>query len=322
MAADATFDQLCAKARDAVSAGKYKDAKILYAQAIADQPDSADARYGLATCCFLLGEYEAAIQHFRAVVDRDPTRATAYINLGALYNRLGQQDEAIAHLRKGLQLDSKRAEGYYNLGIAYRHKGLTDLAIQAYREATRLNPKMADAYLNLANALLDVQRYNEAISAYKQALEVRPSFDKAQQGLRNAERALAAQKAVSAAPTAALSAPTTVVATAEQAQPFATVVERTEAIDAVRMAATRQEELTRELARVVEAELSPALHDLSHSLVQSSSAQSELDVHVRQYETSLQNLRVARRSMIEGMDVLRKLGERFAASANTPARSG
>ena len=101
------FDDLCARAREAVGAGKYQDGRSCYAEAVTLSPDSADAHYGLATCCFLLGDHESALKHFQEVVRLDPQRATAFINLGALLNRLDRQDDAISNLRKGLELDPR-----------------------------------------------------------------------------------------------------------------------------------------------------------------------------------------------------------------------
>jgi tetratricopeptide (TPR) repeat protein len=315
--ATADLEELSARARAAVAAGKYQDGRDLYRQAVGASADSPDAHYGLATCCFLLNELETALHHFKEVTRLDPLRATAFINLGALYNRLGQQDEAIAHLRKGLQLDPRRAEGYYNLGIAYRHKGMSDLAIQAYREATRLNPRMADAFLNLANALLEVERFHEAIAAYRQALTVRPNFEKALHGLKNAEKALAAATPPDRprVPDGAAQPAAPEKQSLDEVSGFANVVERAEAMEALREAGQKQEESCRAIVRVIEHDLGPALRDLSRSLVGTPAA-GELELHVQAYESSLNSLRMARDNMESGTQKIRQLGKRFAASAH------
>ena len=308
------FDAICAQARVAVGAGNYKEGRTLYAKAAVLAPESPDAHYGLATCCYLLSDFDAAMRHFKEVTRLDPLRATAFINLGALYNRLGQQDEAIATLRKGLQLDPRRAEGYYNLGIAYRQKGLPDLGIQAYREATRLNPRMADAFLNLGNLLLEAERYQESIGVYQQALSVRPNFEKALQGLHSAQQALAA-----AAPTHGTPAPPPAEdagheTVSEPPQGFANVVERSDAMESLREACGKQEERCHDIARVIEQEINPAIKDLSRSLVGTPAA-GELEIHVKAYDASLENLRAARRNLDEGFQKIREIGARFTAAA-------
>ena len=313
------FDDLCTRARQAVSTGNYPEARTLYSKAVAASPDSADAHYGLATCCFMLSDFDAARTHFKEVTRLDPLRATAFVNLGALYNRLGQQDEAIATLRKGLQLDPRRAEGYYNLGIAYRQKGLVDLAIQAYREATRLNPRMADAFLNLGNLMLESERYQEAIVAYQQALAIRPNFEKAMHGLRSAQQTLAEKTPSSQPrqPTDLAAPPETVLSPTMQAvQGFANIVERAEAMETLRAACGKQEEYCREISRVIEHDLGAAIKDLSRSLVGTPAA-GELEMHVDVYEKSLETLRLCRKNIDEGFAKIRELGARFTAAART-----
>jgi len=311
------FDDICAQARAAIGAGDYKTGRTLYVKATGLMPDSPDAHYGLATCYYLLSDFDTALKHFKEVTRLDPLRATAFINLGALYNRLGQQDEAVVTLRKGLQLDPRRAEGYYNLGIAYRQKGLADLAIQAYREATRLNPRMADAFLNLGNLLLEAERFPEAITAYQHALSVRPNFEKALQGLHSAQQGLAAATPPAQHAATGHSHPeeSSREAYVGAAHGFANVVERAEAMDHLRDACHKQEEWCRELSRVIEQELGPAIRDLSRSLV-GTPAVGELDIHVQTYETSLVSLRAARRNMDEGFQKIRDLGSRFTAAAH------
>jgi tetratricopeptide (TPR) repeat protein len=311
------FDELCSRARAAVSTGDYAEARSLYTQAISTSPESPDAHYGLATCCFMLHDFDSATAHFKEVTRLDPLRATAFINLGALYNRLGQQDDAIGTLRRALQLDPRRAEGYYNLGIAYRQKGMIDLAIQAYREATRLNPRMADAFLNLGNLLLEAERYQEAIAAYQQALTVRPNFEKAMHGLRSAQQALAARTPPSPARAAAVASHAAEAHDLPAAtQAFANIVDRAEAMETLRDICSKQEESCRELVRVIEQELGPAIRDLSRSLVGTPAA-GELELHVRAYEKTLDNLRTARKDLDGGSAKFRELGARFAAAAHS-----
>ena len=317
-----SFDELFAKAREAVGAGDYDYARSLYSQVVSAAPDSVDGHYGLATSYYMLGDLHSAKRHFEEVTRLDPRRATAFINLGALYNRLGEQDQAIATLRRGLQLDPRRAEGYYNLGIAYRQKGLVDLAIQAYREATRLNPRMADAFLNLGNLLLESERFQESIVAYEQALAVRPNFEKAAHGLRSAQQLLENRTAQAVVPPQPTTSPTTDSShelSLGSLPTFANVVDRAEAIESLRESCGKQEELCREIARVIEQELGPAIRDLSRSLVGTPAA-GELELHVSAYEASLDNLRTARVNMDNGFQKIHELGLRFAAAAQAADR--
>jgi tetratricopeptide (TPR) repeat protein len=321
----ANLDDLCTRAREAVGAGKYQDGRSFYSEAVTVAPDSADAHYGLATCCFLLGDHETALKHFREVVRLDPQRATAFINLGALHNRSGRLDEAITNLRKGLELDPRRAEGYYNLGIAYRQKGMPDLAIQAYREATRLNPRMADAFFNLGNVLFESERFADAVTVYRQAIAVRPNFEKALLGLRNAEQSLAAmdKSAQPPAPTTSQAAHEETTQTTEVEAPlvFGNAFERAEAMELLLQVCLKQEQYCRDMVQAIENDLGRSLRDLSNSLVGKAAA-GELELHVQAYEISLQNLRNARQNLDTGTEHIRDRSRRFVISAQAVGESG
>jgi tetratricopeptide (TPR) repeat protein len=179
------------QAQQALSKGQYQEARQIYQQALGYRTDSPDIHYGIATACFLLGDLNSAVYHFKEVIRLDPLRAGAYVNLGAVYNRLGHLDDALATLRRGIQLDANRAEGYYNLGLVYRQLGQLEMAINAYREAVRLNNRMYDAHYNLGNIFLEKEQFALAIVHYRSALDIRPDWQKGRNALHVA---LAEQK--------------------------------------------------------------------------------------------------------------------------------
>ncbi|MSQ93184.1 MAG: tetratricopeptide repeat protein [Gemmataceae bacterium] len=178
---------LSEKAQKALSRGQYQEAREVYQQALGYYSDSTELHYGIATACFLLGDLNSAVYHFKEVIRIDPLRAGAYVNLGAVYNQLGHLDEALATLRRGIQLDANRAEGYYNLGLVYKQLGQLEMAVNAYREAVRLNSKMYDAHYNLGNIFLEKGQHALAIVHYRSALAIRPDWQKGHNGLAVAQ---------------------------------------------------------------------------------------------------------------------------------------
>jgi tetratricopeptide (TPR) repeat protein len=185
---------LLKQAQQQLGQRQYQAARSLFMQALEQDPKSADAHYGLASACFMQGDFLAAAHHFKETTRHDSARAGAYINLGAIYNRLGRYDDAIATLRRGIDLDPHRGEGYYNLGLVHRHLEHWHLAIEAYKEAVRVSPNMADAHFNLANLLLEQHKYDAAVVHYNHAIRLRPNWDVAKQGLEMAEEARAEQE--------------------------------------------------------------------------------------------------------------------------------
>lgn len=196
-------------ARAAVAKGELSTGRKHFETALQIKPDAIDARYGLATICYLQKDVDSAMEQFAEVQRLDPLHAGSAINLGALFNLKGDYEKAVVHLRRGIQLDRTRSEGYYNLGIAYRKLGKLELAIQAYREAHHLNPRMVEPIYNLANIYKEMDRIEQAISHYRQALEINPGFRKARESLELLENRLNASKnANQATAEAAMETPT------------------------------------------------------------------------------------------------------------------
>lgn len=312
-----SVESLCARARQAIAQEKHEEARQIYLQALGVKADSPDVHYGLATVCFLLGELQNAIYHFKEVTRLDPHRAGAFINLGAVYNRLDQVDEAIQVLRRGIQLDTHRAEGYYNLGLAYKRKKQVDLAIQAYHEAVRLNPAMADAHLNLANAYLDKGQFGLAVSHYQHALDLRPAWDKAVSGIEQAEAGLEAVKHGGAVASAAAQA------AREQGKPHGggtAVLDPTRMVDPIvhtgilsglHRAAIESETQGKALHQLLEKELEPVIKELSCSLLQPDSSAHELNECLIKFETALRAMKNLQQSLTTSAQKVRNLGEQL-----------
>lgn len=180
---------VCQEAARLVRAGEFAQAIALYREELQRDAENIEAHRGLASASFMVGDYDAAIEHFTQVARLDPRSGSALVNLGAVYNRLGNYEKAVEVLRRGAQLE-KCGEAFYNLGIAKRSLGELAMAVSAYREAIQRSPKMVEAYQNLANVYFEMENYQQAIANYKKALELCPEFDRARAGLEAAELAI------------------------------------------------------------------------------------------------------------------------------------
>jgi tetratricopeptide (TPR) repeat protein len=186
-----SFEELLQTARRALTDGWVDEAKHLYEMACSQQPDSADAHYGLATSAFRLNDILNAAQHFKEVTRLDPWRAAAFVNLGAALTRMGEHGAAAEAIRKGMQLDPKFAgTGYYNLGLVYRAAGEEQRALQAFQEAVRLEPRSADVHFNLGRQLMQQGQFSRAVASLRKALELQPGYEPLAEALAQAEKAL------------------------------------------------------------------------------------------------------------------------------------
>jgi tetratricopeptide (TPR) repeat protein len=312
-----TLDSLCQKARQNVAQGNYEQARQFYLQALGLRSDMPDVHYGLATVCFLLNDLPSAAYHFKEVTRLDPLRAGAFINLGAVYNRLEQFDDAIPVLRRGIQLDTHRGEGYYNLGLVHRRKGQIDLAIEAYREATRVNPRMADAHYNLANLYLEKEKYSLAILHYMKTLELRPGWDKAEHGLEQAQAAQAATGQL-APPTPAEEikkpGPSSGTIAAIDPERIVDPVAQGGLLSNLHKATIDSETQARNFHKVLEAEIEPAIKELSTCLLYPDSSATELDECVQKFETAIASMRSVQRNLQSSLERVRVIGEKLLSS--------
>lgn len=315
-----SVESLCARARQSIAQGNHEEARQIYLQALGVKADSPDVHYGLATVCFLIGELQNAVYHFKEVTRLDPQRAGAFINLGAVYNRLDQVDEAIQVLRRGIQLDTHRAEGYYNLGLAYKRKKQIDLAIQAYHEAVRLNPSMSDAHLNLANAYLDKGQFGLAVSSYQHALDLRPAWDKAMSGMEQAEAGLEAAKhggmVASAAAQAAREQGNAQSAGTAVQDPTRTVdpIVHTGILSGLHRATIESETQGKALHQLLEKELEPIIKELSVSLLQTDGSPHELNQCLIKFESALRAMKNLQQGLVVSTQKVRNLGEQLVHS--------
>ena len=300
------------QAQDSLGQKQYQSARTLFLKVLEETPDHPDSHYGLATCCFLQGDFLGAAHHFKEVTRYDPLRAGAYINLGAIYNRLGRYDEAITILRRGIQLDPTRGEGYYNLGLVHRQMEHWDLAIASYREAVRINPKLSEAHFNLANLLLELDKYANAIAHYKLALRDRPSWPEARQGLDMAEEAYAEegtarrqrnQRAADAAPP-----PKTISDSVDPARLIDPTLHRAALVELSKLS-THANNFGAELHSDLLKQLEAAIKELSANLLKSDVSPSELEKGLTTFNAAIQLFQGSQRQLKELQNRFRAVRE-------------
>ncbi len=79
---------------------------------LAQNPDDALARYGLAMEYVKAGSYELAVAEFRELVARKPDHAYAHFHAGQTLEKLGRKDEAAAIYRQGLEAAARKGDNH------------------------------------------------------------------------------------------------------------------------------------------------------------------------------------------------------------------
>jgi len=77
---------------------------------VANKPDDAFSRYGLAMECMNSGDPSAAHQHFRALLERHADYIPAYLMYGQLLARESRTSEAKQILSSGMAAAAKKGD--------------------------------------------------------------------------------------------------------------------------------------------------------------------------------------------------------------------
>jgi len=104
----ATKEDLYDRAVDHVADGDLEAAVTSYREALALDPDYADALEGLSMALADLERYEEALVAARRVVELAPEEQLAYTNVSRIYQRAGDVPKAEEWAAKGRMLDWKQ----------------------------------------------------------------------------------------------------------------------------------------------------------------------------------------------------------------------
>jgi len=131
--------------------GALGEAQIVLERAVAGSPGYAEGRYQLAQLYAGVGNHEAAIPHYEALVGLLPGSVPAMTLLGQALSAEGRGIEAMAVLERALAHAPGDAMALASYGTVLTEAGRFDEAIDVFRRAIRVAPHTAFAYYALAN---------------------------------------------------------------------------------------------------------------------------------------------------------------------------
>ena len=210
--------QLYVKGRDLSEKLRATDARALFQQAVAKDPDFALAQVGLANTAGTPKEFFDAVNRAVALTGKAsegerqiicsldagakgepgrqsdcltkltqafPTDERAHTLMGAY--RFGQQDWAasVEAFKKATELNPSFSQPYNQMGYAYRFMGKYPEAEQAFKKYIALIPDDPNPYDSYAELLMKMGRFEESIKTYEKALSVDPNFVASYIGIGN-----------------------------------------------------------------------------------------------------------------------------------------
>ena len=131
-----------------------------------------------------------AIEQFRQAIALNPQDADAYYNLANALSDLNDIPGAVKEYKAAIGLRPNYAAAYNNMGHAFHRDKKLSEAIEQFRQAIAFNPQDADAHYNLANALFDQEGLEDAVKAYQMAIKIAPDYTAARNNIDYALKAL------------------------------------------------------------------------------------------------------------------------------------
>jgi tetratricopeptide (TPR) repeat protein len=150
--------------------------KALAALAAASPPVSADLLIERGRAAQAAGLFDTARSAYRAILDREPDSVEGLYRLGRLLVADGKTMEAVSALRRARQLDPEDADVAWALGTALRRTGAgVDEVGETLTAAIRARPNHAPALLELASLCRSTGRSRQAAELLAQAIRADPS---------------------------------------------------------------------------------------------------------------------------------------------------
>jgi predicted Zn-dependent protease with MMP-like domain len=134
-------DELIERAWDALDEEEYDEAEALGRRALMIDPDSVDARIGVARALINKEDYAAAMPLLVEAVELAPDDPEIRTDLGIALFESCDFAEAAKHLDKALELGADSPDAYYWSGLSLERRGSYPAADARFEEAHALDPQ-------------------------------------------------------------------------------------------------------------------------------------------------------------------------------------
>jgi tetratricopeptide (TPR) repeat protein len=205
-------------AKQAMTAGRFREAIALYRELVRALPDNPGLAMNLALALHSATEYPEAILQFRSVVKMQPQLAAAWFLLGVDLQKLNRPAEAVQPLKRAVLLEPHNSSARLELADALLKSGSLSEAAVEFRSLTTTNQASSQAWLGLGisysslagqifekleksfgdsaylymlvgQARADQQQYRSAYYCYRRALDLDPSLTDAHRAIVSIYRA-------------------------------------------------------------------------------------------------------------------------------------
>jgi protein O-GlcNAc transferase len=171
-------------------AGELEQAEALYRQALAEDPEHAEALHLLGLIAYQQGNSPKAIELISRALPELDDLPEAHLNLGNALREVDRLAEAVGCYRRAIDLDPDYGMAHSNLARALNDQGLYEAGLESSKRAVELIPDFLGAHVNCAAALMGLERFREAEFPLRRAVELAPDKPEAHRDLAEILRKL------------------------------------------------------------------------------------------------------------------------------------
>lgn len=169
-------EALTRKGDQVLLSGKSNIAKLLYEDALANNPANAFAYAGLAEIASSKEDADAAIANYEKALALDGDLTELYAPLGVYYFQKGEVEKSENYLQKATALDPNNAETQFFIGLVRYRQNRNPEAIAAFQRSIELDPKNPETHYYLGEVYDRLDRDRDAIASYRQAVTLNPRY--------------------------------------------------------------------------------------------------------------------------------------------------
>jgi protein O-GlcNAc transferase len=166
-----------AAGQSALDGGDLGKAEQEYRGAVALDPKSARAQFGLGNVYVRLNRLPEAEQAFKAAIENDAKMAAARANLGVVYYQLGRLGQAATALQEALAIEPNDPATMYLLAAVRLQENNLAEAEKLLIQARERKPDLPEIYYGLGVLYRLKGQKNDAIQAFEKFLSLGPSQD-------------------------------------------------------------------------------------------------------------------------------------------------
>ena len=158
------------KAQDVAQRGDYQEALNDFRALIAENPRLASAQVGAGALTLQQGDIRAAQRAYEAAIVADPKNVEAYLGLGRTHAAAGRDDEAVTCYRKVLVLNPSDLRGVQGLADSLERTNQQAAAIPFLERLAADAGADSETWTRVGRAYLVSGRASEASAAFEEAV--------------------------------------------------------------------------------------------------------------------------------------------------------